>query len=195
MRSIGLTGGIAAGKSTAAAAFAEAGAVVIDYDLLAREVVEPGTEGLAAVVTEFGPVVDAAGMLDRAALARIVFADDEARRRLEGVLHPRVRRRSDELIAALGPDSVVVHDLPLLVETGDVSRFDLVVVVDAPVEVQLERLVSGRGMSSADARRRIEAQADRGVRLAVADVVLDGAGAPEQLRAEIARLWQRLQDA
>ncbi|OZB50305.1 MAG: dephospho-CoA kinase [Cellulomonas sp. 14-74-6] len=196
MQRIGLTGGIAAGKSVAARRFIELGAVLIDADALAREVVAPGTLGLEQVVEAFGPEVLAAdGSLDRAALAARVFADAEARRRLEALLHPQVRRLAAEreaAAAAMDPDAVVVHDIPLLVETGQAETFGMVVVVHAPQEQRVSRLVDGRGMPEAEARARVAAQADDDARLAAADVVLDGTGTDDELRHQVDRLWSRL---
>jgi len=192
---IGLTGGIAAGKSVALARFAELGAVVVDYDVLAREAVAPGTIGLDEVVEAFGPQVLAAdGTLDRAALAGIVFADAGARERLNAVVHPEVRRLAAEheaAAAAADPRAVVVHDIPLLVETGDPGRFHLVVVVDAPADLRAARLAE-RGLDPAEAAARIAAQAADDARLAVADVTLDGTGAPDALRAQVDELWARV---
>ncbi|WP_129337177.1 dephospho-CoA kinase [Cellulomonas endophytica] len=196
MQRIGLTGGIAAGKSVAARRLAELGAVVVDADLLAREVVAPGTLGLEQVVEAFGPdVLTADGELDRPALGARVFADDEARARLEAVVHPAVRRRAAELeaaAAAADPGAVVVHDIPLLVETGRAGTFALVVVVHAPADVRVERLVRGRGLDPAAAAARVAAQADDETRLAAADVVLDGTGSEADLRAQVDALWARL---
>ncbi|GIG29449.1 dephospho-CoA kinase [Cellulomonas marina] len=196
MQRIGLTGGIAAGKSTASARLAELGAVVVDADRLAREVVAPGTAGLDAVVAALGPEVLAAdGSLDRPAVARLVFADDDARRRLEAVVHPAVRRRAAELeaaAAAADPGAVVVHDIPLLVETGRTGEFGTVVVVHAPAALRRERL-RARGLDEAAAAARIAAQADDDARLAVADVVLDGSGTPDALRAQVDALWARIE--
>ena len=189
MLTIGLTGGIGSGKSTVSALLAERGAVVVDADRIAREVLEPGTPGLASVVTEFGPTVLAAdGSLDRAALAAIVFSDDDARRRLDGLVHPLVRRRSAELVAAAPPDAVVVNDVPLLVETGQAGSYDLVLVVEADAGTRVARLV-GRGLTEADARARIAAQASDEQRRAVADVVLDNSGTRDQLAAQVDRVW------
>ncbi|NHC45474.1 dephospho-CoA kinase [Motilibacter aurantiacus] len=196
MLQIGLTGGIAAGKSTAAARLAELGAVVIDADVLAREAVAPGTPGLAAVVEAFGRgVLSEQGALDRAALGRLVFADPEARARLEAIVHPEVGRRRAELAAAAAPGAVVVHDVPLLVEKGLTAGLDLVVVVDAPDDLRVRRLVDGRGLSPEEARARVAAQASRPERLAAADVVLDGSGPADALRAQVDRLWERLDGA
>jgi dephospho-CoA kinase len=194
VRRIGLTGGIAAGKTAVSDLLAQHGAVVVDSDLLAREVVAPGTPGLSAVVDAFGPgVLDADGSaLDRAALGRLVFADPTARRRLEAIVHPLVRQRARDLEAAALPGSVVVHVIPLLVETGQADRFDSVVVVDVPVELQLARLVEGRGLSPGEARARMAAQASRAERLAVADHVVDGGGSLGELAEVVAALWTRL---
>jgi dephospho-CoA kinase len=193
---VGLTGGIGSGKSAVASALVEHGAVLIDADVLAREVVEPGTPGLARVRAEFGDAIIAPdGSLDRPALGRLVFADPGRREALNRIVHPLVRARARELESAAATDSVVVHDIPLLVETGQAGSFDLVLVVDAPDEVRLERLVADRGMSPQDVRARISAQADRATRLAAADVVLDNSGSPAQLRAQVDRLWPRLAEA
>jgi dephospho-CoA kinase len=190
MLRIGLTGGIGSGKSTVSALLAERGAVVVDADSIAREVVQPGTPGLAAVAEAFGTDVLAAdGSLDRPALAAVVFADPEARRRLDGIVHPLVRARAAELEAAAPPGAVVVHDVPLLVETGQAGRFDLVLVVAADVETRVARLV-GRGLTEDDARARIAAQATDEQRRAVADVVLDNSGTREQLAAQVDRFWR-----
>lgn len=193
MLKVALTGAIGAGKSTVARLLAERGAYVVDADAIAREVVAPGTPGLAAVVAEFGPDVLAAdGTLDRRALAARVFDDERARARLEAIVHPRVAARSAALIAAAPPDAVVVYDVPLLVETGRAGEFDLVVVVDVPPDVQLDRLVRLRGLDEQDARRRIAAQASRQARLAMADLVLDNSGEQGALTAQVDRLWARL---
>jgi dephospho-CoA kinase len=186
---IGLTGGIGSGKSTVATLLAARGAVVVDADRIAREVLEPGTPGLSAVVTEFGPgVLTADGALDRAALAAIVFSDDDARRRLDGLVHPLVRHRTAELVQAAPPDAVVVNDVPLLVETGQAGSYDLVLVVEADLETRVARLI-GRGLTEADARARILAQATDDQRRSVADVVLDNSGTPEELAAQVERFW------
>ncbi|NHC12206.1 dephospho-CoA kinase [Motilibacter sp. E257] len=190
---MGLTGGIASGKSTASARLAELGALVVDADLLAREAVAPGTPGLAAVVAAFGRSVLAAdGSLDRLALGRVVFADAAARERLEAIVHPEVARRRAEAVAAAPAGAVVVHDVPLLVEKGLTAGLDLVVVVDAPEDVRVRRLVAARGLDEEQARARIAAQATREQRLAAADVVLDGGGPVEHLQAQVDRLWERL---
>ena len=194
MLRVGLTGGIGSGKSEVSRRLAAHGAVVIDADLLAREVVAPGTDGLAEVVRAFGPeVLSADGSLDRPALGARVFGDDEARRRLERIIHPRVRARAHELEAAADPDAVVVHDIPLLVETGQHDDFDVLVVVDAPDDVRVQRLASARGMSADEARSRIAAQATREDRLAAADHVVSNDDSLATLDASVARLWDLLQ--
>lgn len=186
---IGLTGGIGSGKSTVSALLAGHGAVVVDADRIAREVVEPGTPGLAAVVDAFGrQILTPDGALDRAAVATVVFADPEARRTLDGIVHPLVRARGRELEAAAPPGSVVVHDVPLLVETGQASSYDLVLVVLADVETRVARLVQ-RGLTAEDARSRIAVQATDEQRRAVADVVLDNSGTLEALAAQVDRFW------
>lgn len=186
---IGLTGGIGSGKSTVSRLLAARGAVVVDADIIAREVVEPGTSGLAAVADAFGrEVLTADGALDRPALAAIVFADPEARRRLDGIVHPLVRARATEIAAQAPPDAVVVHDIPLLVETGQASSYDLVLVVEADPRVRVARLVQ-RGLTAEDARARMAAQATDEQRREVADVVLDNSGTPEQLAAQVDRFW------
>lgn len=196
MQRIGLTGGIAAGKSVAARRFAEHGAVVIDADELARTAVAPGSAGLDAVTEAFGAGVLAAdGSLDRPALAAVVFADAAARARLDAIVHPVVRRLAAEREAAaatLDAGAVVVHDIPLLVETGQADDFHVVVVVDAPALLRVERLVRLRGMTRQDAEARVAAQADDAARLAAADVVLDGSGSEDVLRAQVDVLWLRL---
>ncbi len=196
MQRIGLTGGIAAGKSTAARRFGELGAVLVDADVLARQAVAPGTVGLDEVVAQFGPgVLDASGELDRAALGRIVFTDPQARARLDAVVHPVVRRLAAEMEAAAvarDPGAVVVHDIPLLVETGQAQDFHVVVVVHAPAVLRVERLVRLRGSTRADAEARVAAQARDEERLAVADVVLDGSGSEVELVRQVDALWDRL---
>jgi dephospho-CoA kinase len=188
---VGLTGGIASGKSTVADELARRGALVIDADRLAREVVDPGTRELAMVAARFpGTVVD--GRLDRAKLAAVVFADPQARRDLEGIIHPAVRRRAAELEQSAPPGSVVVHVIPLLVETGQESDFDLCVVVDVDHETQLRRLLARDGMTRAEAEARIGAQASREQRLAAADVVIDNSGSVTQLKEQIDDLWSVL---
>jgi dephospho-CoA kinase len=189
---VGLTGGIGAGKSTVAGLLRGRGAVVVDSDVLAREVVEPGMPGFSAVVEAFGlQVVAADGRLDRKALAARVFRDSDARFRLNAIVHPLVRARTDELLSALPVDAVAVHDIPLLVEAGAADRYDLVVTVEAPVEVRVRRLAA-RGLDPEDARARIAAQASEQERRAVADVVLENAGAAEELWPAVDALWERI---
>ena len=193
---VGLTGGVASGKSTVAALLRELGAVVVDSDVLAREVVEPGTPGLAAVVEAFGPeVLTADGALDRPALGAVVFGDEAARRRLEAILHPLIRARAAELEAAAPEGTVVVHDIPLLVETGQADRFDAVLVVDVPVETQVGRMVRDRGMTREDALARVAAQADREQRLAAATHVVDNTGTREDLRDRVTEVLEKLVSA
>lgn len=193
---IGLTGGIAAGKSAVAARLRELGAVVIDADALAREVVEPGTPGLEAIVERFGQgVLDAEGALDRPRLGAIVFGDDAARSDLNAIVHPEVRRRYDELVAeafARDRDAIVVYDVPLLAEARAASEFGLVVVVDAPADVRLERLVALRGMDREQARSRIAAQISDEERRAMADIVIDSSGTIEHTMEQVDALWERL---
>lgn len=190
---IGLTGGIGSGKSEVARLLAARGAVVVDADALAREAVAPGTPGLAAVVEEFGPGVLAPdGSLDRAALGRTVFAHPDRREALERIVHPYVARRSAELMAAAPPDAVVVYDVPLLVEKGLASGFDLVVVVVADAEKRVRRVSTARGLPPADVRERIAAQATDEQRRAVADVVLDNDGDLAALERQVDALWADL---
>ncbi|MCL2466529.1 MAG: dephospho-CoA kinase [Micrococcales bacterium] len=198
MQRIGLTGGIGAGKSVVSQRLVELGAVVIDADDLARAAVAPGTVGFDAVIEEFGPdVVDTDGTIDRAALAHLVFADAQARVRLEQIVHPEVRRLGAEREAAAAArdhQAVVVHDIPLLIETGQANRFELVVVVHAPAAQRLDRLVTLRHMDRDEAAARIAAQASDDDRLAAADVVLDSTGSAEDLIAQVDTLWSRLLD-
>ncbi|MGE9697499.1 MULTISPECIES: dephospho-CoA kinase [unclassified Streptomyces] len=192
--SVGLTGGIGAGKSEVSRLLASYGAVLIDSDRIAREVVEPGTEGLAAIVAAFGTEILAPdGSLDRPRLGALVFADEERRRTLNGIVHPLVRDRSAALQAAAPPGSVVVNDVPLLVESGLQSLYDLVLVVDASPETQLSRLTGDRGMSEADARARMAAQATREQRLAAADLVIPNDGTREELAERVREVWRSLE--
>ncbi|MFD1718000.1 dephospho-CoA kinase [Georgenia deserti] len=189
---IGLTGGIAAGKSVAARRFGELGAVVIDHDVLAREAVADGSVGLRWITETFGDgVLDAEGALDRAALGAVVFGDPVARERLNAIVHPQVRRLSAEREAAAreAGAETVVHDIPLLVETHQGESFDVLVVVHTPAEERLRRLTAGRGMNEVDAQARIDAQASDDERLAAADVVLDGTGSEENLRRQVDDFW------
>ena len=190
---VGLTGGIASGKSTVASMLVELGAVLIDGDALAREVVARGTPGLAQVIAEFGEdLLTPEGDLDRPALGRIVFADETARRRLEAITHPLIFARYAELEAAAPPDAVVVHDIPLLAESGRADTFDEVVVVDAPPELQIERMVRDRGWTREEAESRIAAQASREDRLAIATYVIDNTGTLDDLRAQVEEVYAEL---
>lgn len=190
---VGLTGGIASGKSTVSAILRDLGAVVVDADLIAREVVERGTPGLAAVVEAFGDrVLTPEGDLDRAALGAVVFADPDARRRLESIVHPLVHQRGAELEAAAPAGALVVHDIPLLAEGDRAGSFDEVVVVDVPTEVQVARMVRDRGWTREEAEARIAAQAGREERLAIATRVLDNTGTPEELRRAVEELHAEL---
>lgn len=190
MLRVGLTGGIGSGKSTAARRLVERGAVLVDSDVLAREVVAAGTPGLDEVVAAFGDnVLTDDGELDRPALASVVFGDPAARERLNAIVHPRVRQRSDALIAQAGEDAVVVQDIPLLVENAMAPLFPLVVVVHTAAEERVRRLVEQRGMPEPDARARISAQADDAARRAAADVWLDNSGATDDLTAAVDDLW------
>jgi dephospho-CoA kinase len=190
---IGLTGGVASGKSTVSRILRELGAVVVDADEVARAVVAPGTEGLAAVVTEFGPeVLDGEGALDRRALAARVFGEGSARRRLEAIVHPLVRAEGRRLEAAAPPGRLVVHDIPLLVESGQAGDFDVVVVVDVPEDVQVDRMVRDRGWSEEEARGRLAAQASREDRLAVATYVIDNTGSLADLRSRVEEVYADL---
>ncbi|MGW1865619.1 dephospho-CoA kinase [Streptomyces mauvecolor] len=193
MLKVGLTGGIGAGKSEVSRLLVSYGAVLIDADRIAREVVEPGTPGLAAVVEAFGPgILSADGTLDRPRLGGIVFSDPEKLATLNKIVHPLVGARSAELESTAGPDSVVIHDVPLLTENGLAALYDLVVVVDAAPETQLDRLVRLRGMTSEEARARMAAQADRAQRLAVADLVIDNDGPLESLEPQVRKVWEEL---
>jgi dephospho-CoA kinase len=190
---VGLTGGVASGKSTVSAVLSDLGAVVVDADALAREVVEPGTPGLAAVVDAFGAEVLATdGSLDRARLGAVVFADPARRADLEAIIHPLVRARAREIEAGAQPGAVVVHDIPLLVETGQAGSFDAVIVVDAPEEVQVDRAVRDRGWSPEEARSRIAAQASREERRAAATYVVENTGTTEDLRQRVAEVFAEL---
>ncbi len=190
---VGLTGGIASGKSTVSAMLRELGAVVIDADQLSRDVVARGTPGLAAVVEEFGPgVLTEDGELDRPGMARIVFSDEAARRRLEGIVHPLVFEEVARLESAAPDGAVVVHDIPLLAESGRADSFDAVIVVDAPPEVQLARMVEDRGWSREESESRMAAQASREDRLAIATYVVDNSGSRAELRRQVEELYAEL---
>jgi dephospho-CoA kinase len=190
MLRVGLTGGIGAGKSTVANRLAEHGAVLIDSDKIAREVVEPGTDGLAEIADAFGKdVLTEAGALDRPALAAKAFADDESRRKLNSILHPRIGARTAELMSSAAPDAVVVHDIPLLVEGGLAPAYHLVIVVGTPEEIRIQRLIGARGMAEADVKSRIAMQATDEQRRAAADVWLDNGGTEDIVLAEVDALW------
>jgi dephospho-CoA kinase len=190
---VGLTGGIGAGKSEVSRRLAAQGAIVIDADLIAREVVAPGTDGLAEVVEAFGPaVLGPDGGLDRARLGDIVFADPELLGKLNSIIHPRVGARMRELESAAGPAAIVVHDVPLIAENNLAPGYDVVVVVDVPPRIQLDRLVRQRGLSREQAAARMAAQATRAQRLAIADIVLDNSGSLAELDREVGELWSAL---
>lgn len=198
VHTVAVTGGIGAGKSTVSRMLAELGAIVADSDRMARQVVEPGTPGLAAVVAAFGPTVLAGdGTLDRAALAEIVFAApdaDSARGRLEGIIHPLVRAEFRRIVAEAAPGSVVVNDIPILRSAEQAAQFDTVAVVVADEEVRVARLI-GRGLTEADARARIAAQISDDERVAFADCVIQNNGDEADLRRQVERLWRALRDA
>ncbi|WNV89538.1 dephospho-CoA kinase [Umezawaea sp. Da 62-37] len=190
MLRVGLSGGIGSGKSTVAGRLAEHGAVLIDSDKLAREVVEPGTEGLAEIVEAFGQdVLDEHGALNRAALAAKVFTNETNRKTLNAIVHPRVGARTAELLTAAAPDAIVVHDIPLLVENDVAPAYHLVIIVHADPDERVRRLTTSRGMSETDARNRIASQADDDQRRAVADVWLDNSGTPDLVLAAVDELW------
>ncbi|BDH04331.1 dephospho-CoA kinase [Streptomyces seoulensis] len=193
MLKVGLTGGIGAGKSEVSRLFVEHGAVLIDADRIAREVVAPGTPGLAAVVEAFGPeILTGDGSLDRPRLGSVVFADPEKLALLNSIVHPLVGARSRELESAASPGSVVLHDVPLLTENGLAPLYDLVVVVDASTETQLDRLVRLRGMTEDDARARMAAQASREQRREIADIVIDNDVPLDALRKRVSEVWAEL---
>jgi dephospho-CoA kinase len=193
---VGLTGGIGSGKSTVARMLERHGAVVFDADVLAREAVEPGTPGHDAVVERFGPnVLLPGGALDREALGSIVFADPAARRDLDAIVHPEVRRLFAEGCERYrGTDAVVVFGAPLLVETGMHTAFDVLIVVAAPVEQQVERLLRDRAMPEAAIRARIDAQLPLADKIEVADVVVDNDGSIDDLQAQVDAVWADLRE-
>ena len=196
MQLIGLTGGIASGKSVVASRLAERGAVIVDADRVAREVVEPGTPALARIAEEFGDgVIASDGSLDRAALGAIIFSSPEKRAALNAITHPAVAERSHELFAAAeaaDPDAIVVYDVPLLVDAGRADEFDLVVVVNASTETRIARMMQLRGMSHDEALHRINAQATNTERLAIADVVIDANGTLDETLHQADVLWEKL---
>jgi dephospho-CoA kinase len=190
---VGLTGGIGAGKSEVSRRLAAQGAILIDADAIAREVVAPGTPGLAAVTEAFGTgVLQADGSLDRERLGEIVFADPASLETLNKIVHPRVGQRMAEVERAAGPDAIVVHDVPLLAENDLAAGYDLVVVVDAPEDLQVDRLTRQRGMSAEQAHARMAAQASRDKRLAVADLVIDNSGSLAELDRQVGDLWTEM---
>ncbi|MDQ0944258.1 dephospho-CoA kinase [Streptomyces sp. V1I1] len=193
MLKVGLTGGIGAGKSEVSRLLETYGAVLIDADKIAREVVAPGTPGLVAVVEAFGPeILSPDGTLDRPKLGSIVFADSDRLATLNSIVHPLVGARSMELEKAAGPDAVVIHDVPLLAENNLAPLYDVVVVVDASPETQLDRLVRLRGMAESEARARMAAQATREQRRAIADLVIDNDGPLENLEPQVRKVWAEL---
>jgi len=190
---VGLTGGIGAGKSEVSRRLAAQGAILIDADAIAREVVAPGTPGLEQVVAEFGPqLLRGDGTLDRERLGEIVFADQVKLARLNGIVHPLVGKRMSELESAAEADAIVVHDVPLIAENGLAPGYDVVVVVDTPPALQLDRLVRLRGMSDEQAQARMAAQATREQRLAIADFVIDNSGSLGELDRQVGDLWGEL---
>lgn len=190
---VGLTGGIASGKSAVSAILRELGAVVIDADALAREVVEKGTPGLDAVVEAFGPsVLTPEGDLDRPAMGALVFNDEQARKKLESIVHPLVFERIVDLETHAPDGALVVHDIPLLAESGRAHTFDAVIVVDAPTEVQVERMLRDRGWTEQEATSRIAAQAGREDRRAIATYVIDNTGTLEDLRHQVTKVFEEL---
>lgn len=194
MITIGLTGGIGSGKSTVSSRLAELGAFIVDADLVAREIVEPGQPALAELAEAFDGVLNPDGTLNRAELARQAFATPEATKKLNAITHPRIRARTEELFKQ-GRESgveVLVYDMPLLIENGEVNKVDHVLVVDAPDELRIERLVQHRGLDEDDARRRIAAQIDRETRLGTADTVLDNSGSLEDLLTQVDGFWDGL---
>lgn len=195
MLRVGLTGGIGSGKSEVSRRLAARGAVVVDADKIAKEVVEPGTPGLAEIVEAFGEdVLRPDGTLDRERLGAIVFADAEKLKVLNGIVHPKVGERSERLQREAPDDAVVVYDVPLLAENNLAPLYDVVIVVDTPDEVRLERLLRYRGMPEADARARIAAQASREDRLRIADIVIRNEGSLDDLEAQIDKIWQDLSE-
>ncbi len=189
---VAVTGGVGSGKSAVAAILAARGAVIVDADAIAREVVEPGTPGLAGVVSAFGAQVLAAdGSLDRAKLAQIVFADETARGQLNAIMHPLISARSEAIMQAAEPGAIVVYDVPLLAETGRGDKFDVVVAVEAPLELRLTRL-ERRGLPRDQALARIAAQASDEQRRAIADEIIVNAGSPAELEVAVDAVWVRL---
>ncbi|MEI6693141.1 MAG: dephospho-CoA kinase [Actinomycetes bacterium] len=190
---VGLTGGVGAGKSTVSQMLADHGAVIVDADAIARAVVEPGTPGFQEVLDAFGDeVLYYDGMLDRKALAALVFRDPVARGKLESIIHPLVRQQSDLMTALADDDAIVVHDVPLLAETGRTEAYDVIVVVDAPEDVRIARLLHSKGWDVAAAKDRIAAQSSSAQRLAIADEVVENTGDIAELQIQVDALWERL---
>lgn len=190
---IGLTGGIASGKSVVAKRFASLGAHIVDADVLARRVVENGTPGFERIVKRFSrSVIGSDGEIDRKWLADVVFNDDEARADLNAIVHPEVKAASLAALNEIPSDEVAIEVIPLLVETGQQDAFDLLIVVDLPVEMQLERLMKRNGYSLHEANARLAAQASREQRLAVADIVIDNSGALEDTLARVDEVWNQI---
>lgn len=195
MLRVGLTGGIGSGKSAVAERLGRHGALVVDADRIAREVVEPGTSGLEEIAAEFGPgILTEDGSLDRPRLGEIVFSDSAKLAKLNAIVHPRVAKRTEELMARASADAVVVYDVPLLVENDLGALYDVVVVVDVPEDQQVARVAENRGMAEDHIRARISAQATRDQRHAAADIVIDNSGTPEDLDTKAAELWERLRE-
>lgn len=193
MLRVGLTGGIGAGKSEVSRRLTALGAVLIDADAIAREVVAPGTPGLTEVVAEFGAgVLQHDGSLDRERLGEIVFADASQLAKLNAIVHPKVGQRMAEMEGSAGSGAIVVHDVPLIAENALAASYDLVIVVDAPEPAQLDRLVRNRRMSREQAEARMAAQASRESRLAIADVVIDNSGSLADLDRQVSDLWASL---
>lgn len=193
MLRVGLTGGIGAGKSEVSRRLAAQGAVIIDADAAARDVVAPGTEGLAEIIDAFGPeILLPDGTLDRPRLGDLVFADPSKRATLNAIIHPKVGTRMSELEQAAGPNAIVVHDVPLIAENGLAGAYDLVIVVDVPPRIQIDRLVKLRGMTRDQAKARIAAQATREQRLSIADIVVDNSGSLTELDRQVGDLWANL---
>lgn len=191
---VGLTGGIAAGKTVVGRMLTDRGALLIDYDQLSREVVEPGTPAWAAIIDRFGAhLLRPDGTLDRAALGEVVFADEIARAELNAIVHPAVRRTGTAREAAAPSGSVVIHDIPLLAETADPRVFDWILVIDVPESVQLARLMRRNGLSLDEALARLASQATRSQRLAIADVVIDNSGSLADTETQVDAIWAQLQ--
>ena len=188
MLSVALTGGIGSGKSTVAEIFEELGALVIDSDQLARDVIERGTSGYDAVLSRFGDSILKEGEIDRSALGAIVFADEKARKDLEGIIHPLVRERSEKIASRAGDSQIVINQIPLLVETSGAKRFDFVITVEADLEIRRERL-RARGMKDYEISRRISAQASDDERKAIANIVITNNGSLDELTREVERVW------